>query len=144
MKGTTVKIYFAGSIRGGRQDAELYRHIIAHLQTKGTVLTEHIGHGGLTPDGELNMSDREIYDRDLEWLTRSEVVVAEVTNPSLGVGFEIAMASRMNKRTLCLFRPAPGSRLSAMIAGCPDVTVYAYQTVEEAAVIIDRFLAQQE
>lgn len=29
-----MKVYFAGSIRGGRQDAELYRKVIAALKEK--------------------------------------------------------------------------------------------------------------
>ena len=38
-----MKVYFAGSIRGGRQDAELYRKVIAALKEKHQVLTEHVG-----------------------------------------------------------------------------------------------------
>jgi hypothetical protein len=37
------KIYFAASIRGGRDDVELYRELINYMQTFGNVLTEHIG-----------------------------------------------------------------------------------------------------
>jgi phosphinothricin acetyltransferase len=134
-----MNIYFAGSIRGGRSDAGLYRELIAHLQTFGTVLTEHIGHDGLSPEGETSKSDREIHDRDLDWLTMADVVVAEVTNPSLGVGYEIAKASCMNKKILCLFRPRGGSRLSAMIAGCPGVAIGEYQEAHEARKIMDRY-----
>ncbi len=137
-----MKIYFAGSIRGGRQDAEIYRHTIAHLQTKGTVLTEHIGHQGLSPEGESTMTDQEIHDRDLEWLRLSDAVVAEVTNPSLGVGYEIAMAVGMKKKVLCLFRPRHGMRLSAMIAGCREVSVEEYHDQEEADRAIDRFIGE--
>ena len=38
-----IKIYFCGSIRGGRQDADLYARLIEHLKTYGPVLTEHVG-----------------------------------------------------------------------------------------------------
>lgn len=37
-----LRIYFAGSIRGGRDDVQLYVKIIKFLQTYGTVLTEHV------------------------------------------------------------------------------------------------------
>jgi len=40
----------------------------------------------------------------------SAVVVAEVTQASLGVGYEIGRAVAMNKRILCLFRPSPDKR----------------------------------
>ncbi len=134
-----MKIYFAGSIRGGRSDAGLYRQIIDYLQTHGEVLTEHIGLDDLTRFGESGMSDQEIYERDLSWLTSADLVVAEVTNPSLGVGFEIARALDLKKRVLCLFRKEPDRRLSAMIAGCPEVLVREYQTFDEAKDIIDSF-----
>lgn len=36
------------------------------------------------------------------------MVVAEVTQPSLGVGYELGRAVAFNKRILCLFRPQSG------------------------------------
>jgi len=38
-----MKIYFCGSIRAGRQDAELYGRLIEQLKAYGPVLTEHVG-----------------------------------------------------------------------------------------------------
>ena len=38
------------------------------------------------------------------------VLVAEVTQPSLGVGYEIGRAVDMKKKVLCLFRPQSGRR----------------------------------
>ena len=38
-----MKIYFAGSIRGGREEEETYLKFIEHLATYGQVLTEHVG-----------------------------------------------------------------------------------------------------
>ena len=38
-----LKIYFCGSIQGGRQDAALYAQLIKKLQAYGEVLTEHVG-----------------------------------------------------------------------------------------------------
>ena len=37
-----MDIYFAGSIRAGREDVDLYLGIIKHLQNYGHVLTEHV------------------------------------------------------------------------------------------------------
>jgi nucleoside 2-deoxyribosyltransferase len=134
-----LKIYFAGSIRGGRQDAAFYREIINILRTKGEVLTEHIGHNGLSPDGETGMSDYKIYQRDTAWLASSDIIVAEVTSPSLGVGFEVSMAVGLGKPVLCLYRPRPGTRLSAMIGGCPEVNVIEYLNPEDLIGKLDSF-----
>ncbi|KAK2852893.1 hypothetical protein Q7C36_008094 [Tachysurus vachellii] len=114
-----MHIYFCGSIRGGRQDVKIYQNIVKKLQTYGTVLTEHVTHVAISEKGEDAVSggDEAIYERDMEWLAQSDVVVAEVTQPSLGVGYEIGQAMAMKKRILCLFRPSSGRVLSAMIRG---------------------------
>ncbi len=38
-----MNIFFSGSIRGGRDDRDLYVDLIEHLEDHGTVLTEHVG-----------------------------------------------------------------------------------------------------
>ena len=53
-------------------------------------------------------TDRDIYDRDIELMTKCDAVVAEVTQPSLGVGFELGQAVAMKKKILCLYRPQEG------------------------------------
>jgi len=61
---------------------------------------------------EKKLTDTEILERDMQWLSQAHVVVAEVTQPSLGVGFEIARAVTLNKPVLCLFRPSSGQRMT--------------------------------
>ena len=95
-----MKIYFAGSIRGGRKDAQLYNNIIAYLREKGQVLTEHVGSTKTSWTGETSRKDEEIYNRDMEWLQSANVVVAEVTIPSLGVGYELGIAEKLKKPTI--------------------------------------------
>jgi hypothetical protein len=133
-----MKIYFAGAIRGGREDVALYFEIIGLLAQYGQVLTEHVGNPELTGAGEVD-DDRRIHDRDLAWLREAEYLVAEVTTPSLGVGYEIGKATEWGKPTLCLYRPRAGRALSAMIAGCPGVTVREYGGGEELREAVDDF-----
>jgi nucleoside 2-deoxyribosyltransferase len=116
----------------------VYRDLIVELQRLGTVLTEHIAH---PTDIEQGRTDREIYQRDMAWLESADAVVAEVTTPSLGVGYEIAAAERMGKPILCLFRPSAGRSLSAMIAGS-GLTVVDYDTIPFALTHITRFLGE--
>ena len=106
-----MTIYFAASISGGRGDQAIYELIIELLKQHGIVLTEHFGNVSLTSAGE-DLADCVIHDRDLEWLRRSDVLVAEVTTPSLGVGYEIGRAVEWGKRVVCLYRPSEGRRLS--------------------------------
>lgn len=135
-----MKIYFAGSIRGGREDAALYLQIIEFIKTFGEVLTEHIGNPSLSSIGDDGPNDKYIHDRDLEWLQSSDVLVAEVTSISMGVGYEIGRAVESGKKILCLFRPGSERNLAAMIAGCPDLELANYQALEEAKVAISEFL----
>ncbi len=135
-----MKIYFAGSIRGGREDAELYWCIIRHISRHGEVLTEHVGAKKSDGLNEEGMSCAEIHDRDLGWLAGCDAVVAEVSTPSLGVGYEIGRAIEMKKPLLCLYNMSAEKPLSAMIAGCRHVTVKRYKTVEEACAACDEFL----
>ena len=134
-------IYFAGSIRGGRDDAAIYAHLIERLRKFGRVLTEHIGQPNLTDSGEEALP-RAIHDRDLEWVHESDVVVAEVTTPSLGVGYEIGRATQWQKPVLCLFRTGTPRSLSAMISGCPDVIVREYARVEDVDRIFEEFFSE--
>ncbi|XP_024152869.1 2'-deoxynucleoside 5'-phosphate N-hydrolase 1 [Oryzias melastigma] len=116
-----MKIYFCGSIRGGRDDVHVYRRLVHKLQSYGSVLTEHVSNAELSDTGEsAALEDRVIHDRDVAWLQESDVIVAEVTQPSLGVGYELGRAVDMKKTVLCLFRPSSGRTLSAMIRGAVD------------------------
>lgn len=139
-----MKIYFAGSIRGGREDAELYLQIIEYLKTFGEVLTEHVGDPTLTSLGDDGPNDRFIHDRDVLWLQSSDVLIAEVTTVSMGVGYEIGRAVESGKPVLCLFRPSGSKNLSAMIAGSPEVKLIIYQNLNEAKIAIDQFIKDQE
>lgn len=126
----SMKIYFAGSIRGGRDDALLYAEIIKVLRGYGTVLTEHIGDSSLSSQGEGRVAE-QIFQRDVDWIREAEVIVAEVTTPSLGVGYEIGLAEQLGKRIICFYRPQPERRLSAMLTGNPKLTVVEYRQPDE-------------
>jgi hypothetical protein len=136
-----MKIYFAGSIRGGRHDTKLYRQIIQLLTQYGEVLTEHVGSDELPPAGEANMCDEDIYKRDVAWLSDADVVIAEVSTPSHGVGYEIATAEWLNKPTLCIYHPVAGRRASAMLTGNTKLWCTSYENVQDLEPILERFLS---
>ena len=136
-----MKIYFAASIRGGRKDQNKYNELIRFLSSKVQVLTEHVGDSSLNQTGEQNRSDKEIYQRDLEWLKSADAVIAEVTNPSLGVGYELGIAEKLGKPVLCLFDDADHNRnLSAMISGNHKITTFRYTSLDQAKERIISFI----
>jgi hypothetical protein len=134
-----MKIYFAGSIRGGRENREYYRRIIENLQQYGQVLTEHIGGENLSSTGEDELTDEQIYKRDLSWLKQSDVLVADISIPSLGVGYEIASAEALKKKILCIYRKKNNLNISAMIAGNNNLEVKGYIDLEELYHYLQKF-----
>ena len=134
------KVYFAGSIRGGRQDAALYGEMIAYLEKKGCrVLTEHVGLESLQVEGERTMTEEEIFQRDMAWLMESELVVAECTTPSHGVGYELGRARDMGKE-IHIFYDLSRGRLSAMLAGDSAFILHPYTTRQEVLEGLERIV----
>lgn len=133
------KIYFACSIRGGRDDAQLYAQLVEHIKTRAVVLTEIFADGQLTSSG-MDKPSSEIWKIDTDWVKEADAVIAEVINPSLGVGYEIALAETFGKPILALFRSDSGRKLSGMIDGAPGVTVIIYSEISEAQAAINDFL----
>ncbi len=137
----SLYIYFAGSIRAGRDDVPTYAKLINKLQKYGKVLTEHVGNYQLSIEGQSFLSDEFIHDRDLYWLRNSQVVVAEVTTPSLGVGYEIASAVNWRIPVITLHKRGEKS-VSAMISGCDGCRHFEYENIEEAYHIIEKEMAK--
>jgi hypothetical protein len=142
MDADRLKIYFSGSIRGGRQDAQLYSEIIDYLKSFGEVLTEHIGNVDMVDESHLPPC--RIHERDMAWLTESDLVIAEVTTPSLGVGYELGRAVEMKKPILVLYRRNDDKRLSGMISGSPGIITVVYGELAEAKIWIEGFIKQSK
>jgi len=126
-----ANIYFSGSITGGREDVALYRRMIdaleadGHRVLAGAVAAEHIGDGG------ESLALGEIFARDIRWLDESDVVVAEVSTPSHGVGYEIAYARYVRRiPVIALYRRGRTKRCSAMISGDPGIRMLEYEDVD--------------
>ena len=123
-----MKVYFAGSIRGGRQDAELYRKVIAVLKERHQVLTEHVGDLSLSTVEDKGA--KAIYEQDTALLRECDIVVAECTQVSLGVGYELAYAEAHGKEVHIFYRPKE-MQLSAMLSGNERFHIHRYTDEEE-------------
>jgi nucleoside 2-deoxyribosyltransferase len=138
------KVYFAGSIRGGRDNVDDYFKIIEHLKKDFTVLTEHIGDKNLNTNGEVNKTPEFIHYRDKAWVIEADFIVAEISNPSLGVGYEIGLAESLNKPILCLYKNKEDVRVSFMILGNQSLTTYGYNSIEEVYQIINSYFKDKK
>ncbi|MFA6514908.1 MAG: nucleoside 2-deoxyribosyltransferase [Candidatus Paceibacterota bacterium] len=131
-----MKIYFSGSIRGGREHAEWYDFIVKELVKYGEVISEFVADKSLTSYGSPNMTDKEIYNRDISYIMESDIIIADVSVPSLGVGYEIAYAEKLNKNIFCLYNKKEDKKVSAMIAGNSNCKVSHYSNKEEVLDIL--------
>jgi 2'-deoxynucleoside 5'-phosphate N-hydrolase len=127
-----MNIYFACSITGGREFESVYQAITSALLADGHVVPTARIAGPDVLALESVSSPRHIYDRDTVWIRECDVLVAEVSTPSHGVGYEIAYALGIGKPVLCLHRE--GRAVSKMITGnsSPGLRVASYREVDEA------------
>ena len=119
-------------------------NIIHYLEKFGVVLTEHVGSTELSEKGELSRTDNDIFQRDLSWLQSADAVVAEVSTPSLGVGYELGIAEKLKIPVLCLYRLIIGKRLSAMINGNKKFQCQVYQGLDETKTHINNFFKKEK
>ena len=136
-----MKIYFACSISGGRRDEVIYQHLVGFLIEMGIdIPTAHIAETGIE---EIDSREEpgDIYDRDVNWIQESDLLIAEVSTPSHGVGYEIGYALDLEKPVLCLSQK--GIVVSKMITGNPDplLTVLEYQDLSHAEQILRSYLS---
>jgi hypothetical protein len=137
-----MNIYFSCSITGGRNDQIIYKSIVDHLLQKGHIVpTAHLSDRNVT-GLESVVDPIEIFDRDVAWVKDCDALIAEVSTPSHGVGYEVALALEISKPVLCLYKQ--GVRVSKMITGNtkPTISVSSYQTEHDALVLVDEFLNQ--
>lgn len=136
-----MKIFFSGSIRGGNKYRRQYGQILAFLQTFGETISEHSVRPKDFDDGGLK-GDAAIYSRDTHWIREADLLVAEVSQPSIGVGYEIAYAEARNIPILALYHVGAESPMSAMVFGNPKITSIRYDSLSELWPVLKDTLAE--
>ena len=135
-----MKIYFSGAISAGRDHAAIYQHMVARLQAQGhDVLSAHVANPAVL-EREKDVSARVVFDRDVQWIAECDAMIAEVSTPSTGVGYEYGLAIQLGKPVLCAYRA--GLRMTKMILGnpAPNLIVANYANEDELDQRVDSFL----
>jgi nucleoside 2-deoxyribosyltransferase len=138
-----MNIYFACSITGGREFESTYQAIVHALTENGhEVPTAHLAESGITAV-EAAISPHEVYERDVNWIRNCDVLIAEVSVPSHGVGYEIGFSLGLGKPVLALYQA--GRKVSKMISGNSDtnLTTKVYESPENAIAQIREFLSER-
>jgi len=136
-----MNIYFACSITGGRAFESVYQEFTHALLEDGhEVPTAHLAESNVMALEKV-IDPREVYDRDVNWIRACDALIAEVSVPSHGVGYEIGFALEQGKSVLCLAKE--GIPVSKMISGNPHPALHVktYTDVTEGVFLIREFLA---
>jgi 2'-deoxynucleoside 5'-phosphate N-hydrolase len=136
-----MNIYFSCSITGGRDDQPVYAALVDYLLERGhEVPTAILARPEVMAD-EGVVKPEDVYDRDVRWVTGCDALIAEVSTPSHGVGYEIALALALGKPVLCVYQE--GRRVSKMLTGNqhPNIRVATYRTTDECLKLVEEFVS---
>ena len=132
-----LNIYFCGSISGWRDDREEYAQLIEYIENIWhNVLTKHVWYKN--PYSRW-LSSKEIFEKDYDWLRESNVVIAEISTLSHGVGVEIWLAITNEKPILTLRKE--WKWISPMIEWAPNSHHKIYKNIEEVKKQVYEFLS---
>ena len=132
-------IYCAGPIRGDVSYKKFYSELINHIEDQGhSALAEFNGKFSVS----IPLTDRQIYKRDLKWIDGSKLMIAEISGPSLGVGFEIAYAIFQRKIPVLALVNSDVEKISAMLSGCDStlLTISEYNSIDDMKKIIADYI----
>ena len=125
-----MKIYVSGSIYGGTQKIDTYKIMINELLKYGEVLNKQIADPN-TIDNEKYQNDEDIYNDLEKKIETADLVFAEVTIPSLGVGYELGYAYKLGKRIIAIYDENYTKKISTMIRGNKNIKLIAYKDIND-------------
>ena len=125
-----MKIYFSGSIYGGRQKLDTYKKLINELKKYGEVLNEEVA-GDNVLINEQEIPDNEVFENLEQELNEADIIFAELTVPSLGVGYELGYADSHNKKIIGIYDKTVIPKISTMIRGNKRLKIIPYTDINE-------------
>lgn len=134
-----MNVYLACTVRGDRGAIAALRMLADQLEAGGhRVLTRHLLDDDVET-AEAALTEREVYERDVQWLTAADMLIADASGSSFGVGFEVgwvlAQSDRTNQRVLLLYQTGRRNQISRLIVGNahPRCQVMAYEDAGDLA-----------
>ena len=137
-----MNIYFSGSIYGGRQKLESYKKLIKELTKFGTVLDEEVADDDVLINEE-SISDNEVFESLVKRINKADLIFAEVTVPSLGVGYEIGYADSHNKRIICVYDKTVMPKITTMLRGNNKLKIIPYTDINEIINNLENILKEE-
>ncbi len=138
-----MKIYFSGSIYGGRQKLETYKKLVKELQKYGEVLDPEVAEDDVLIKEE-NIKDSDVFENLEKELKDADLIFAEVTVPSLGVGYEIGYADKSNKRIICIYDSTVTPEITTMLRGNKRLRIIPYEDINEIISNLEVILKEEK
>ena len=137
-----MKIYFSGSIYGGRQKLDTYKKLMSELSKYGEVMNEEVADDNVLID-EQNLSDDSIFQNLEAELNQADLIFAEFTVPSLGVGYEIGYADSHNKRIIGIYDQNVIPKVSTMLRGNKRLKIIPYTDINEIITNLESIIKEE-
>ena len=137
-----MKIYVSGSIYGGRQKIETYKTMIEALELYGEVCDKEIIDEDIIKKEEYQ-DDEKIFESLVKRLESSDLIFAEVTVPSLGVGYELGIADKLGKKIIAIYDLNMIDKVSTMIRGNKNIKLIGYHNISEIVNKLDEIIKFQ-
>jgi 2'-deoxynucleoside 5'-phosphate N-hydrolase len=129
-----MKVYFGFTVAGNRSSLEAAKKIAGVLESMGhEVLTSHLL-GQDAWEADRLVPPKEIFGRDMRWLTECDIFVAEVSGSSFGLGFETGyLLGATSKKTILFYERAVERKISLLIVGntIPNCILVPYSQLDE-------------
>ncbi len=86
--------------------------------------------------GLNNGTDAAVFLHDTSNVTKCDLLIAEVSLPSTGLGYEIGLADSLKKQIVAIAHK--DAKVSAMVKGNPRITFIQYDDVQKVIEILKR------
>jgi len=134
-----MKIYFGFTVAGDRSSVETARRLVEILEGMGhEVLTRHLVSDGAA-QMDRSISPQAVYERDMRWLQRCDIFIAEVSGSSFGLGYEAGhVLGSSDKKVVLFYRRDAASRISLLITGNthPNCRLVPYSEPDEIEALL--------
>lgn len=118
-----VQAYLSGPIVNASMRRDDFYHVVIDT-------LEELGIAVFAPQFLPRLPPSEVFKRDISQVRMSDFLIAEVSNPSLGVGMEIMLAIELVKPIL-MFRKSDSQDLSHMAKGADGKALFEYDDLED-------------
>lgn len=142
-----MKIYFGFTVAGDRSSIVAARRIVELVDRMGhEVLTRHLIEDNAWEADRL-ITPKEVYLRDMKWLEQCDLLMAEVSGSSFGLGFETGyLLGATAKKVVLFYRRDVETKISLLITGIthPNCRLVPYSDLSEVEIWIRNNLSQLE